>query len=91
MCNEDVKSNPGLKKSKEFFLSCCHWNVSSPLTNDCAKVTSLETYNSVTLFGSVNKMYLDPIISSNSSNLNISRYNLIRAGHPSSSERGGVY
>ena len=47
LCNRDVESNPGPKKNKEFSISCCHWNVNSLLAHDCAKVTSLEAYNSV--------------------------------------------
>ena len=47
LCNGDVESNPGLKKNKEFALSCCHWNVNSLIDHDCAKVSSLEAYNLV--------------------------------------------
>ena len=46
-----VESNPGPKKSKEFSLSCCHWNVNNLLAPKCAKVTSLEAYNSVFKYG----------------------------------------
>ena len=47
LCNGDVESNPGPKKSKEFYLSCCHWNINSLLAHNCGKVTFLEAYNSV--------------------------------------------
>ena len=83
-CNSDVESNPGPKKVKSF-LSCCHWNVNSPLAHNCAKLTSLEAYNSVLIYDfiCISKMYLDSTISSNNNNLNISGYNLTRADHPS--------
>ena len=84
--------NPGPKKNKEFSLSCCHWNVNSLLADDCAKVTSLEAYNSVFKYDfiCVSETYLDSTISSDNNNLNISGYNLIRADHPRNSKRGGV-
>ena len=37
LCNGNVESNPGPKKSKEFSLSCYHWNVNSFLAYYCAK------------------------------------------------------
>ena len=90
LCNRDVESNPGPKKSKEFSLSCCHWNVNSLLAHNCAKVTSLEAYNSEYDFICISKMYLDSTISSDNNNPNISGYNLTRADHPSNSKRGSV-
>ena len=38
----------------------------------------------------ISETYLDLTISSDNNNLNISRYNLIRADHPSNSKVGGV-
>ena len=38
----------------------------------------------------ISETYLDLTISSDNNNLNISRYNLIRADHPSNSKGGGV-
>ena len=35
-------------------------------------------------------MYIDPNISSDNNNLNISGYNLMRVDHPSNPKRGGV-
>ena len=92
LCNGDVEFNPGPKKSKELSLSCCHWNVISFLAHKCAKVTSLEAYNSVFKydFFCISETYLDSTISSDMNNLNISGYNLIRADHSSNSNRGGV-
>ena len=74
------------------FLSCCHWNVNSPLAHNCAKLTSLEAYNSVLIYDfiCISKMYLDSTISSDNNNLNISGYNLTRADHPSNSKRGSA-
>ena len=87
--NGDVEFNPGPKKNKEFSLSCCHWNVNSLLAHDCAKVTSLEAYNSVFKYDfiCISETYIDSTISSDNNNLNISGYNLIRADHPSNSKR----
>ena len=92
LCNGDVESNPGPKKSKEFSLSCCHWNVNSLLAHDCAKVTSLEAYNLVFKYDfiCIGETQLDSTISSDNNNLNISGYNLIRAVHTSNLKRGGV-
>ena len=74
------------------FLSCCHWNVNSPLAHNCAKLTSLEAYNSVLIYDfiCISKMSLDSTISSDNNNLNISGYNLTRADHPSNSKRGSA-
>ena len=92
LCNRDVEFNPGPKKNKEFPLSCCHWNVNSLLAHDCAKVTSLEAYNSVFKYDfiCISETYIDSTISSDNNNLNILGYNLIRADHPSNSKRGSV-
>ena len=89
LCNGDVEFNPGPKKNKEFSLSCCHWNVNSLLAHDCAKVTSLEAYNSVFKYDfiCISETYTDSTISSDNNNLNISGYNLIKADHPSNSKR----
>ena len=92
LCNGDVESNPRPKKNKEFSFSCCHWNVNSLLAHDCAKVTSLEAYNSVFKYDfiCISETYLCSTISSENNNLNISGHNLIRADRPSNSKRGGV-
>ena len=92
LCNEDVESNPGPKKSIVFSISCCHWNVNGLLAHHYAKATSVEAYNSVFKhdFICTSETYLDLTISSDNNNLNISGYNLIRADHPSNSKRGGV-
>ena len=92
LCKEDVESNPGPKKNKEFSLSCCHWNANSVLAHNCAKVTFLEGYNSVFKYDfiCISETYLDSTISSDNKNLNISGYNLIRANHLSNSKRGDV-
>ena len=92
LCNGDVESNPESKKSKELSLSCCHWNVNSLLAHDCVEVNYLEAYNSVFKYDfiCISETYFDSTISSDSNNLNISGYNLIRADHPSNSKRGGV-
>ena len=92
LCNGDVESNPRPKKNKEFSLFCCHWSVNSLLAHDCAKVTSLEAYNSVFKYDfiCISETYLCSTISSENNNLNISGHNLIRADHPSNSKRGGV-
>ena len=90
--NGDVESNPVPKKSKEFSLSCCQWNVISFLAHNCARITSLEAYNSEFKYDfiCISETYLDSTISSDMNNLNISGYNLIRVDHPSNSKRGGV-
>ena len=92
LCNRDIESNPGPKKSKEFSLSCCHWNVNSLLAHNGTKVTSLEVYNSVFIYDfiCISKMYLDSTSCSDNNNLNILGYNLTRADHPSNLKRGSV-
>ena len=92
LCNGDVEYNPRPKKSKEFSLSCCHWDVNSLLAQDCAKVTSPEVYNLVFKYDfiCISETYSDSTIFSDNNNLNISGYNLIRADHHSNSKRGGV-
>ena len=80
LCNRDVESNPGPKKNEEFSLSCCHWNVNNLLAHNCAKVISLEAYNSLFKYDfiCISETCLDSNISSDKNNLNISEYNLIR-------------
>ena len=62
-------------------------NVNSLLAYDCAKVTSLEAYNSVFKyeFLYIIETYFDSTISSDKNNLNISGYKLIIADRPSNS------
>ena len=62
-------------------------NVNSLLAYDCAKVTSLEAYNSVFKyeFLYISETYFDSTISSDKNNLNISGYKLIIADRPSNS------
>ena len=90
--NGYVESHLGPKKNKEFPLSCCHWNVDSLLAHNCAKVNSLESYNSVFKYDfiCISKTCLDSDISFDKNNLKISGYHLIRADHPINSKRGGV-
>ena len=40
---ESRKLKPKTKTKKEFFFSCCHWNVNSLLAHN--KLAMLETYN----------------------------------------------
>ena len=59
--NGVVESNPEPKKSKELSFSSCHWNGNSLLAHNCAKVTSLEAYNSMFKYDfiCISETYLD--------------------------------
>ena len=84
----DIETNPGPQKEKKKKFSCCHWNVNSLIAHDLSKLFQLETYNSV--FICMSETFFDSTIQEGEKNIQLDGYNLLRADHPSNSERGSV-
>ena len=82
---EDVQLNPGPNKnnsSRKF--SVCHWNLNSLATHNFEQVGALEAYNTINKFDiiCVSESYLDSTFSTDSKDINIKGYKLVRANHP---------
>ena len=88
----DIETNPGPQKEKTKNLSCCHWNVNSLIAHNLFKISQLEAYNSVYKhdFICISETFFDSSIQEEDKNIQLDDYNLLRAGHPSNSKRGGV-
>ena len=90
---EDIELNPGPNKNNSSCkFSVCHWNLNSPAAHNFEKVGALEAYNTINKFDiiCVSESYLDSTFSSDSEDINIKGYKLVRANHPNNTKRGGV-
>ena len=90
LCSEDVRLNPGPKKSSS--LSFLHWNINGIAAHDFSKFALIQvhaaSHNTDIIF--LPETFLDPTTEANDPKINIPCYNLLRCDHPSSSKRGGV-
>ena len=88
----DIESNPGpkTKTKKEFFFSCCHWNVNSLLAHN--KLSMLEAYNDAHKYDviCISESYLDSTVPLDDNSLSLNGHNLTLADHPDNVKRGGV-
>ena len=73
-------------------FSVCHWNLNSLTSHNFEKVGLLEAYSKINKFGiiCVSESYLDSTFSSDSEDINIKGYKLVRANHPINTKRVGV-
>ena len=73
-------------------MSCCHWNVNSPIAHNVSKLSQLEVYNSVYKhdFICISDTFFGSSIQEGEKNIQLDGYNLLRADHPSNSKQGGV-
>ena len=87
-----IELNPGPKPNYCKIISIYHWNLYSIISYNFIKNSLLTVYNSIHKFGIIflSEPYLNSETLSNDKNLNVLGYNLISAGHPSSSKRGAV-
>ena len=89
----DIELNPGPKKRSSCYnFSVCHWNLNSITAHNFAKIDLLQVYNTIHQYDVIclSESYLDASVSSDNDNLNINRYNLVRADHPGNEKRGDV-
>ena len=88
----DIERNPGPQSGQIKNLSCCHWNVNSLVAQNLSKITQLEAYNSLYKhdFICISETYFDSSILEGDSSFQLDGYKVIRADHPSNTERGGV-
>ena len=90
-CHGDIELSPGPKKLlNNKSLSVCHWNLNSLTAHNYSKLRQLKAYISIYKhdFVCLSETYLDS--TTPKSLLEIDGYNLIRAGHPNNTKRGGV-
>ena len=87
-----IELNPGPKTNYCKIISIYHWNLYSITSYNFIKNSLLTVYNSIYKFGIIflSETYLNSETLSNDKNLNVLSYNLISAGHPSNSKRGGA-
>ena len=89
----DIELNPGPNKTNSSCkFSVCHWNLNSLAAHNFEKVGLLEAFNSINKFDiiCVSESYLDSTFPSDSEDINIKGYKLVRADNPNNIKRGGV-
>ena len=90
----DVELNPELNKKRNswFNFSICHWNLNCLTRHNFEKVNLLEAYNTVSKFDiiSLSESFLDSLIPTESNNLKINGYKMVRVDHPNNVKRGGA-
>ena len=88
----DIELKPGPKHKQDQSLSICHWNLNSIPAHNFQKLELLQGYissNKVDIL-CLSETFLDSDISCDDNNLQLQRFDLIRAAHPSNTKRGGV-
>ena len=85
----DIEANPGPKYSS---LTFCHWNLNGLTAQNSIKISLLQAYITQHNYDMtcLSETFVNSLIEINDDRILIDGYNLIRAGHPSDSERGGV-
>ena len=80
----DVELKPGPNQNTAKKLSICHGNHNSIVSHNFVKLVLLKPYNSIHKFDIIclSETYLDSSILHDHSNLEISRYDLVRSDHP---------
>ena len=88
----DIESNPGLRPNPGQSFSICHWNLNSIAAHNFSKIYLLRVYNAIHNYDIIclSETYLNHDRLSDSDNLKISGYELIRVYHPSNQKRGGI-
>ena len=87
----ELNSVPKNRNSCHNF-SICHWNLNTIAAHNFTKANLLQAYNVIHDFDMIclSKSYLDSSVSSDSDNLCIKDYKLVRADHPGNVKSGGV-
>ena len=88
----DIEENPGPKANSCDCLSIFHRNLSNNCANNFIKLSLLRAYISINKNDIIclSETYLDSSIRSDDGNLELPRYNLVRADNPANSKRGSV-
>ena len=83
---------PGPNSNSCETFSIFHWNLNSISAHNFSKVSFLNAYTSLHRFDIIclSETYLDSSILCHDPNLEVQRYDLIRAGHLSNVSRGGI-
>ena len=88
----DIESNPGPRPNSGQSFSICHWNLNSIAAHNFSKISLLRAYNAIHNYDIIclSETYLNHDTLSDSDNLKIPGYELIRVDHPSNQKRGGI-
>ena len=88
----DIESNPGPRPNSGQSFSISHWNLNSIAAHNFSKISLLRAYNAIHNYDIIclSETYLNHDTLSDSDNLKIPGYELIRADHPSNQKRGGI-
>ena len=80
----DLELNPGLKNTKSYHSSLCHWNLNSLPPHDFPKLSLIEAYNTHHNFDMIclSETYLDSSYGDDDTRLNLKDFILIRADNP---------
>ena len=86
----DIEANPGRRKSSS--IKFCHWNLNGLTAHDFVKVPLMEAFINIHNFHVLyfSETALDSTIVLNNRNINIDRYSILRADHPSNNKRRSV-
>ena len=86
----DVEENPGPKPSSNQIFSICYWNLNGISVHNYIRLSLLRAYLSTHRFGVIwlSETYLDSDKSHEDANLEVVGCTLIRADHPSNTNRG---
>ena len=88
----DIELKPGPKHKQDPSPSICHWNLNSIPAHNFQKLELLQGHissNKVDIL-CLSESFLDSDISCDDNDLQLPRFDLIRADHPSNTKRGGV-
>ena len=80
LCHGDIESNPVPKKSGNCqLLKFCHWNLNSIVSENCFKVSLLESLNALDSYDFIclSEMFLSPSVSSTLDSVNNDGYNIV--------------
>ena len=88
----DIESNPGPRPNSGQSFSICHWNLNSIAAHNFSKISLLRAYNAIHNYDIIclSETYLNRDTLSDSDNLKIPGYELIRVDHTSNQKRRGI-
>ena len=90
----DIEIDPGPRKKKPKYFSCCYWNVNSLLLTEkkYQKMSLLTAYNTIHQYDVIylKETFFDSSLSFYCHNRSIQGYSLNQADHPDDVERDGL-
>ena len=91
----DVELNPGPNKKRNSWsnFSICHWNLNSLTAHNFEKINLLEAYKTVNRFdiSCLSVSILDSSILTESNNLRINGYKMVRTDHSNNVKREAIW